>query len=252
MFKTIEAQGAAGDPQWLSDHPNPGDRSAYITQEAQRLHVENPIRDTRAFNDVRSSLQRMSPAPTTEEATRRGAGRAPTGTSSPPDRTPTGRVEPPSPRFRTFREGDLFQVSVPANWAEIQGSNAVTFAPDGAYGTYNGQRVFTHGVEIGSARNEAHDLQSATNELIGSLARTNPRLGRPTRYERISVDGRLALRTTLSNTSEATGNREAIQIVTTRLRDGSILYAIGVAPQNEFTDYRGVFDRIARSLQVYE
>ncbi len=26
MFKTIEKQGGSGGPQWLSDHPNPGDR----------------------------------------------------------------------------------------------------------------------------------------------------------------------------------------------------------------------------------
>ena len=28
MFKTIEKQGGSGGPQWLSDHPNPGDRYA--------------------------------------------------------------------------------------------------------------------------------------------------------------------------------------------------------------------------------
>ena len=46
MFKTIESEGgAAGMPEWLSDHPNPGNRSAYITQEAQALRVDNPVRD---------------------------------------------------------------------------------------------------------------------------------------------------------------------------------------------------------------
>src|SRR5437773_16794 len=30
MFKTIEKQGGSGGPQWLSDHPNPGDRQTYI------------------------------------------------------------------------------------------------------------------------------------------------------------------------------------------------------------------------------
>ena len=45
MFKTIEKQGGSGGPQWLSDHPNPGNRSDYIAREAQALRVENPIRD---------------------------------------------------------------------------------------------------------------------------------------------------------------------------------------------------------------
>src|SRR5262249_21869461 len=33
MFRTIEKQGGSGGPQWLSDHPNPGNRIEYITQE---------------------------------------------------------------------------------------------------------------------------------------------------------------------------------------------------------------------------
>src|SRR5438876_259246 len=70
MFKTIEKQGGSGGPQWLSDHPNPGDRSEYITREAQLLRVENPIRDTRAFEQVKGHLRQLSPAPTTEQATR--------------------------------------------------------------------------------------------------------------------------------------------------------------------------------------
>src|SRR5438094_1841349 len=49
MFRTIERQSGSGGPQWLSDHPNPGNRVEYITQEAQKLRVENPIRDTRGF-----------------------------------------------------------------------------------------------------------------------------------------------------------------------------------------------------------
>jgi len=45
MFKTIEANGGgAGLPEWLSDHPNPGNRYEYITREAQSLRVNDPIR----------------------------------------------------------------------------------------------------------------------------------------------------------------------------------------------------------------
>src|SRR3954463_3796455 len=33
MFKTIEAEGGASGPEWLSDHPNPGNRYAAITRE---------------------------------------------------------------------------------------------------------------------------------------------------------------------------------------------------------------------------
>src|SRR5204863_5046467 len=94
MFKTIEKQGGSGGPTWMSDHPNPGDRYTYITEEARMLRVDNPIRDTRGFEDVQARLHRMPRAPTTEEATR-NAGKRPvatTGTRSGDTRMPTGRV----------------------------------------------------------------------------------------------------------------------------------------------------------------
>src|SRR5206468_9880174 len=126
--------------------------------------VQNPIRDTRAFDQVRAHLRSLSPAMTTEQATR-NAGRtgSPRGTTG---SVPTGRVEPPASRFTSYDLGDQLRVSVPSNWRELESNNAVTFAPEGAYGQVGGQSVFTHGVEIGIARNESHDLQTATRELI--------------------------------------------------------------------------------------
>src|SRR3954471_16120244 len=52
VFHTIEQQGGSGGPQWLSDHPNPGDRYAYISKEAESLHVVNARRDSSAFQSV--------------------------------------------------------------------------------------------------------------------------------------------------------------------------------------------------------
>jgi beta-barrel assembly-enhancing protease len=249
MFKTIEKQGGSGGPQWLSDHPNPGDRYEYITKEAQLLRVENPIRDTRGFEQVKAHLRQLSPAPTTEQATKTGAGRT-TGTSGRTAPAPTGRVEPPSTSFRTYNEGNLFQVSVPANWQEIQSSSSVTFAPNGAYGQANGQTVFTHGVEFGMGRNESHDLQTATDELIQSLAGGNPGLSRASGSQRVTVANQRGLRTVLRNRSEVTGQDEAIQLVTTQMQDGNLFYSIGVAPSNEFSNYQRVFDRVVGSLQL--
>src|SRR5919205_3189956 len=40
MFRTIAQQGGSGGPEWLSSHPNPGNRYQYIMQEAAMLRVE--------------------------------------------------------------------------------------------------------------------------------------------------------------------------------------------------------------------
>jgi hypothetical protein len=250
MFKTIEKQGGSGGPQWLSDHPNPGDRAAYITKEAQSLRIENPVGDSRSFSQTQARLKQMPPAPTTEQATK-NAGNRPAGTSG-GGGMPTGRVPAPASNFRTYTEGNMFKVSVPSNWREIPGQSAVTFAPEGAYGEANGQNVFTHGVEIGGARNEAHDLQTATNELVDSLGQANPGLSRASGYDRVTLSGRAGLRTVLTNSQSATGQPESIVVFTTQLRDGNLFYAVAVAPQTDFNAYRGVFDKVIRSIQLME
>jgi beta-barrel assembly-enhancing protease len=249
MFRTIEQQGGSGGPQWLSDHPNPGNRYAYITKEAQSLRVEGGRRDSGAFQSVQARLRQMSPAPSTEEATRsaRGGGRTtgPVGTSG----RISNNVERPSSRYTTYNEGNLFRVSVPSNWRELAGNNSVTFAPEGGFGAVNEQSVFTHGAELGVARNETHDLQTATDELIQSLSQSNPRMRRQSGYERGNIGGRQGLRTILQNQNEVTGRTEIVALYTTLLNDGTLFYMIGVAPENEYSEYDRVFNRVAGSLQ---
>ena len=49
MFKLIAQRSGPGGPEWLSDHPNPGNRYEYISQEAGMLHLTRPVHDTGAF-----------------------------------------------------------------------------------------------------------------------------------------------------------------------------------------------------------
>jgi predicted Zn-dependent protease len=241
MFKTIEKQSGSGGPEWLSDHPNPGNRSEYITREAQALGVVERAGSSASFDRARAALASMRRAPTAEQAARasKTSGRS----------RNTGRVEPPSSRLTAYTRDDLFRVSVPSNWRELSGPDAVTFAPAGGYGQINGRAVFTHGVQIGVERGEARDLRTATTELIAALARGNPGLGEPEAFRRATVDGRRALQTTLSNDPDD-ANVETIRILTTLVGDGSLLYLVAVAPADEFRDYEPAFQRVAGSLRI--
>jgi beta-barrel assembly-enhancing protease len=250
MFKTIEKTGGPGGPEWLSGHPNPGDRAEAVTREAEFLHVQNRVNDRGAFADVQARLRRMTPAPTTKEATRVAPAR---GAPSSPDARPVlGRVAAPSKDYTEYTEGNLFRVSVPSNWRELRGTNAVTFAPDGAYGDANGQGVLTHGMEIGLVGTETPNVRTATDEFIGLLAGNNPRLSRPSRYDTVSIAGRQGLHTVLSNVSEATGQQERIEIFTRLFGDGGLFYALGVAPRDSFSAYQATFRRIVGSIQLNE
>jgi len=240
LFKTIESKGGGGDPQWLSDHPNPGNRVAYIIEEASRVTIQNPVRDTQAFDQIRTHFKQLPPAPTTEEAVKAKA--QPTNRDT---ARAGGPVAPPSTSYRSYTEGNLFRVAVPANWRELADNTSVTFAPDGAFG----QGIFTHGVQIGIGRHESHGLLDATEELIASLSQGNPGMTRSNSFDRVVIVRREALRTVLGNQTPG-GGRETINLFTTELRNGNLFYIVAVAPEDEFPSYRGVFDRVIASIQL--
>jgi predicted Zn-dependent protease len=61
MFRIIAQRSGAGGPEWLSDHPNPGNRSDYITREARLLRVSNPAaiqRSSASFAPASASCRR--------------------------------------------------------------------------------------------------------------------------------------------------------------------------------------------------
>lgn len=189
----------------------------------------------------------MAPAPTTAEVARNAENR-PRGTSG--TTSGLGRVEPPSSRFVTYRAGTLMQISVPDNWRRLQGSQSVTFAPQGGYATSGGQSVFTHGVEAGEAPAAGRDLQAATEGLIASLAQANPGLRRVSEAQSAMVGDSRGLRVLLTNTSEATGQAERLALYTTLLRDGHLFYAVAVAPQRDFNVYNSTFSKVISSLRL--
>jgi hypothetical protein len=210
------------------------------------LRVVNPVKDTRAFEQVRGHLKSLPTAPTTEQATRNARTR---GTSGRSGGVLTGRVEEPSTRYTSYSEGGLFRISVPSNWRELPSESSVTFAPEGGYGEYNDSNVFTHGVQAGIARNGRQDLQTATEELLAALQQGNPRMRQQGPFRRTSIGGRTGLTATLSNVSEAINQEETVQLVTTQLRDGTLFYFVAVAPAREFGSYRNAFQRVMSSMR---
>jgi beta-barrel assembly-enhancing protease len=258
MFQTIERQGGGGGGGFLSDHPSPKDRYARINREAQYLQVQCGARDSRDFARVQERLRGFQAAPSMAEIARSGQ-RYPVGentgntgnTGNYPDRLPAGRVEYPSSRYQNvsiFNGG--VRVNVPSNWRQVtEGGSSVWFAPEGGYGQYNGQAVFTHGANFGVAQTNNRQLQRATDELLNSLAQGNSRLRRTGGYQRTTIDGHNALWSTLSNVNEATGQAESIRLITTQLSNGQLFYMIAVQPQNE-RNFESAFQNMLRSLRI--
>ncbi len=249
MFETIAKQGGSGGPEWLSSHPNPGNRSAAIRKEAQMLGAPSYAGNTTEFNSVRSRLSQMSAAPTAQQvAQAREQGRTIPGANTGGSVGTAGRamrVEPPSTRFRTYQPAEAIRVSVPENWEQIGSEGSVTYAPAGGYTN----QAFTHGIQIGVMASGGGNLAQATNELIQGFRQSNPNLRRSGNNTRTNVAGRNGLSATLLNVTPD-GQREVIMLSTATLSDGSTLFILGVAPEAEARAYAPVFNRVRQQVVV--
>jgi len=248
MFKTIQGEGGGNGPEWLSSHPDPGNRYQAILKESQSLRITGGVPPSDEFKNVQARLNTLPPAYTAEQiAQMQKAGsiaNSPTDTA-----TRTVQVSPPSSQYRTYRAGNLLRVSVPANWGSRGGKSTVTYTPDGAYFQRQSGTAFTHGVEIGLTQGTGN-LARDTSELLRSFTQTNPGLRQQGGTTSDNLGGRVGYTTTLSNVSEVTGQNEVVELSTTQLRDGQVLYVIAVAPRQDASVYALAFRRIRQNLQI--
>ena len=117
MFETIQKQGGNGGPEWLSSHPNPGNRTQYINQEAAQLRI-GPRPNDSGFQQARSRLASSSDR---RGRWRRSSAAAAAGTR----RRPIGRLG------RTRRRGGAGAVASVSNRpgrAVVHGERAVELA----------------------------------------------------------------------------------------------------------------------------
>jgi hypothetical protein len=161
-------------------------------------------------------------------------------------------VAPPSSDFTSYVEGGLVRVSIPSNWRELPASNAVTFAPEGAYGNVGVKSVFTHGIGIGLMRNDKQSLQLTTDDFIESQVLAVPAARRTLRYREVRIADRPGLHTVVSTVSAATDEPEQIEVFTTLLRDGTFLYVLAVTPRDNAVAYAAIFQRVIGSIQIMD
>jgi hypothetical protein len=250
MFKTIEAEGGGSGPEWLSSHPNPGNRYEAINREAGALRVQGNA-NTGQFQEVQARLRSMPPAYTAEQIAKGQAKSNPPQSSTTSARTSVN-VPPPSSQYRTSSPFPFLRMNLPSNWSEVSGGDTgITYAPEGGYRASSGQlEGVTHGFQVGVTSKGSGNLQRDTDQLVSSFAQSNPQLRRQEGYSRETIGGRAGVRTTLTNQSDITGQPEVISLATTKLNDGRVLFLVGVAPQRDAGTYNDVFKRVRQSLQL--
>jgi Zn-dependent protease with chaperone function len=249
MFERIEREAATSGgsgPQWMSSHPNPGNRTQYINKEAEALTVATAA-DTTGFSGIKTAFVSL-PAPKSmgDRAAAADGAEAPRAVGRPGEPVPA-----PSSQYRDIRGGKVFQASVPSNWTTLPSKSAVKVVPQNGYGERNGQTMFTHGVEFGVVRPASRDLREATTAWLQAVAQDNPELKVEGPQQSVRLSQRSALATSLVNPSPLRG-RERIGLYTTFLVDGTLFYYLTVVPENEAETFQETFRRIGESIRLIE
>jgi len=254
MFQTIARQGNSRGPEWLSSHPDPGNRYQTINQEAANLRVsQNPIKITRDFERVQARLRGMPPTMTMAQIQqggyRNGQGNT-QGTYGSGGGISNGRyssrVEYPSSRTRVYSTGDSLSLSVPSNWREFPDQSIITFAPEGAYGSQG----ITHGIMIGAFQPQSSSLRTETETFVRRLLQSNQYLQDESGLTPAYIASQQGYADALSGRSSITNREEKVSIYTTQMRDGRVFFMMTVAPESDAFQYENTFRNIVSSIRL--
>jgi Zn-dependent protease with chaperone function len=226
FFEKLEEKAGRGGAieEFLSDHPNPGNRIAAISDEVRvmprRNYVDDETGQLARIREVVRKLPAPSHATPHEEA---NVGSAPS--------------DLPSKVFATFK-GRSFSLRYPDNWQVRRGeqAEAVTIGPRGG--------VLPDAVGYGM---QANYFSGDWEALIRSLEQANAEM-RPAREARsIEVAGQAGWLNTLDSKSPY-GGREVDVLVTVERPQG-LFYIVFIAPKPEFEKAQPVFEDVLRSVR---
>ena len=270
FFRKIEAEGSRG-PQFLSDHPDPGNRVEYVRREIETLPPKSNLKENSPqFDEIHRMAMGMHPMTVQEIAQQdqrggfnpHGIDVGPTGSSGARDEDSgqRSRENAPNSGSNNFRQLDhsSFTISYPADWKPYgDAQSAVTIAPaNGVQSDANGQSAVATGVIIDRFEPEqASNFDQGMHELIASLRQSNSDLREIGNDEAIRVNGVAGRSADLIGASpvrDSSGRsqRERDWLVSIQRQDGTLLYLVFIAPQNQFDQLRPTFEQMLRTLRV--
>jgi hypothetical protein len=240
FFEKLQGEGGSRAPQFLSDHPDPGNRVKAVQEEVRALPRHSYGAPAGDFDRAKALVAKLPPPQRAPGAPRIEAS-APTSASK------------PSGRYKQLK-GREYAISYPENWEVLGDSNAatLTIAPrEGLVQDAGGRSQVGYGVIVSYffPESKTTDLQQATGELIHHLHAANPNLRAASAApRRIKVEGDQALVTRLTSDSPYRGQAETDVLLTVNRPQG-LFYMIFIAPERDYRDLERVFDEMASSIR---
>jgi beta-barrel assembly-enhancing protease len=245
VFRTIQQErNGGGAPEWLSSHPDPGNRYEKINREATYLRVaESSMGPSREFERIQARFREMPRALSMAEI-EKGYRTEQPGYSPTSSGRYSARVQAPSTRMRSSSSLGWIQLNIPSNWDEFPSQESIQFAPQGAFGNEG----ITRGLMVGRTQG-SRDFQRDTQAYVDQMLQGNSYLRQRSNYSPINIGGRRGYATTAAGRSPVTGETELVTIYTAQLRNGELAYMISVVPERESYAYNSAFQRILSSVR---
>jgi len=277
FFQKLEAQGGSG-PQFLSDHPNPGNREASIEKEIQNWPPKNYQTNSEAFarakqesNGIKSySAQEIADGAKqgawAQQNQRNGAippnvpvssnsgnsgnsGGSPAASGGSITNVSLKDVRPSS-RFKQY-QGNNISIAYPDNWQVNNGQSGLLIAP--AAGVSEGGIAYGTLISGGQDQN-AQSLDQATQDLIRSLQQQNQGMQQSGSISHIQVNGTQGRSVYLTGSSPVTQNGRPLPerdwLVTLPASQGGLLYLVFISPDKDFNSLKSTYQKMLRSLQM--
>jgi len=279
FFKTLETQGGQTPPQWLSDHPNPGNREQAIEKEIRNWSPENYASNSPAFQKVRQHATGVKAYTGQEIAQgaksgqwaalnrKNGATFSPTSANalSPSASAPSSAASPnapavslesvlPSQRMVTADLGPM-KIEYPENWQVMmpkKQGQSVTIAPQAGITTNGvGYGVVLNGVA--PPKGKRMSIDDVTRELVKDMEQneTLQPAGDAQPVTVAGIEGRSVTLHSVSPFPSANGQaqRERDWLVTVPQRDGSVIFMVFVAPHSEFSRFQPTYEAMLKTVQ---
>jgi hypothetical protein len=240
FFEKLEGETKGKNPpQFLSDHPNPGNRVERVDEEIDKLGgpPANAKKDSSEFEAIKREVLALPVVKPVSPAAVVAA---------------TGVPPAPSGNFVEY-QGSGYSLKYPENWKKYEDAASVTFAPDGGVvqGGAGGGVAYGMIVSANQMQGDANDakaLENATEALIQSLQKTNPGLQVVRRPAAVQLNGQPGLSTYMSNDSPAGG--QEIDWLITILRPEGLLSFLSVAPRPAYPEYEKTFTVMLDSVHL--
>ena len=267
FFEILNKQGGS-PPQFLSDHPNPGNRSAAIAKEIRNWPKKRYVGDSQGFETARKQASDVKAYSAQEisDGAKQGlwarqnmqsgsvpeAMRASVGASASSATLSDVSFEQvkPSNEFTETRQNG-FSISYPANWTSASGQNSLTIAPKAGVG----QNAIAYGVVVSTVQDaKAGSLDQIARDLVQNLQQSNPGMRQDGDIRTIEANGASARTVDLASNSPIQQNGSPLperdRLVVIPGGDGAYVYLIFIAPERDFEALRPTYEKILDSVRV--